>query len=197
MPTLLRLVREDDADQIADIYGPYVRDTAVSFADRAPTGAESRDRIRTTIERLPWLVCERDGFVAGYAYAGPHRTSAAYRWSVETSIYVRPDRHRTGIGRALYTALLETLRLLGYHRAYAGVTEPNPASIGLHEAVGFEAFGTFAEVGSKLGAWRDVTWLACRLGNDDFPPAEPRLLPELLGAPEWEAALAAGQTRLR
>ena len=125
------------------------------------------------------------------------RTSAAYRWSVETSIYVHPNHHRTGVGTALYAALLEALRLLGYHRAYAGVTEPNPASIGLHEAVGFEAFGTFAEVGYKLGAWRDVTWLAYRLGNDDFPPMEPRLLPELLGMPEWEAALAAGQTLLR
>ncbi len=122
----LRLAREDDAEQIAAIYEPYANSTAVSFSYRAPTAEEYRERIRMITARLPWLVCERHGVVAGYAYAGPHRVSPAYRWSVETSVYVHPERHRTGVGRALYTALLEALRLLGYHRAYAGVTDPNP-----------------------------------------------------------------------
>ncbi len=193
----LRLAREDDAEQIAAIYAPYVNDTAVSFADRAPTAEEYRWRIRTTTARLPWVVCERDGIVAGYAYASPHRVSPAYKWSVETSIYVHAEHHRTGVGRALYAALLEALRALGYHGAYAGITEPNPASVGLHEAVGFEFVGTFEEVGYKLGAWRSVIWMACRLGNDDYPPTEPRLLPDLIGTPEWDAVLAAGQARLR
>ena len=151
MTTTLRPARGDDADQIAAIYAPYANSTAVSFAYRAPTAEEYRERIRTITARLPWLVCERDGIVAGYAYAGPHRVSPAYRWSVETSIYVHPEHQRTGVGRALYTALLEALRLLGYHRAYAGVTDPNPASVSLHEAVGFERFGTFEGVGYKLG----------------------------------------------
>ena len=166
----LRLAREDDAEQIAAIYAPYATDTAVSFADRAPTAEEYRDRIRTTTARLPWIVCERGGIVAGYAYASPHRVSPAYRWSVETSIYVHPEHQRVGIGRALYAALLEALRLLGYHRAFAGITDPNPASIGLHEAVGFERFAAFNEVGYKLGAWQSVIWMAYRLGNDDFRP---------------------------
>ena len=192
-----RLVREDDADQIAAVYEPYARDTAITFVYAAPTGADFRDRIQRTIDRLPWFVCERDGLVTGYAYASPHRVSSAYRWSVETSIYIHPDHHRAGIGTALYTALLGTLRLLGYHRAYAGVTEPNLASIRLHEAVGFEQIGTFHEVGYKLGAWRDVIWLEYALGNADFPPAEPLGFPELLGTPEWEAAVAAGQALLR
>ncbi|MYA50095.1 MAG: N-acetyltransferase family protein [Chloroflexi bacterium] len=195
-PGILRLAREDDAEQIAAIYAPYASGTAVSFADRAPTAEEYRDRIRTTTARLPWIVCERNGIVAGYAYANPHRTSPAYRWSVETSIYVHAEHHRTGVGRALYAALLETLHLLGYHRAYAGVTDPNPASVGLHEAVGFERFAMFDEVGYKLGAWQSVIWLVYPLGNDDFPPTEPRLLPDSLGTPEWNAALAAGQALL-
>ena len=198
MPSgILRLVREDDAGPIAAIYAPYANGTAVSFADRAPTADEYRERIRTTTARLPWIVCERDGIVAGYAYASPHRVSPAYRWSVETSIYVHPEHQRVGIGRALYVALLEALRLLGYHRAFAGITAPNPASIGLHEAVGFERFAAFDEVGYKLGAWQSVIWMAYRLGNDDYPPTEPRLLPDVLGTPQWDAALAAGQALLR
>ena len=126
----LRAVREDDAEQIAAIYAPYANGTAVSFAYRAPTADAYRERIRATVARLPWVVCERDGIVAGYAYASPHRTSPAYRWSVETSIYVHPEHQRTGVGTALYAALLDTLRLLGYHRAYAGVTDPNPCQRG-------------------------------------------------------------------
>ena len=195
-PAILRLVREDDAEQIAAIYAPYATDTAISFADRAPTTDEYRERIRTTTARLPWIVCEREGIVAGYAYASPHRVSPAYRWSVETSIYVHPDHHRTGIGKALYAALLDALRLLGYHRALAGITDPNPASVGLHEAVGFERFATFDDVGYKLSAWRSVIWLVYRLGNDDYPPTEPCLLPDVLGTPEWDAALAARQALL-
>jgi len=195
-PGILRLVRENDADQIAAIYAPYANDTPISFADRAPTAEEYRERIRRTTDRLPWLVCERRGGVAGYAYASPHRTSPAYKWSVETSIYVHPEHQRTGVGRALYAALLEALRLLGYHRALAGVTDPNPASVGLHEAVGFERFATFDEVGYKRGAWQSVIWLVYRLGNNDYPPTEPRLLPDVLGTPQWDAALAAGQSLL-
>lgn len=197
MPSgILRLAREDDAEQIAAIYAPYATGTAVSFADHAPTAEEYRSRIRTTTARLPWIVCECDGIVAGYAYASPHRVSPAYRWSVETSIYVHPEHQRVGIGRALYAALLEALRLLGYHRAFAGITDPNPASIGLHEAVGFERFAAFDEVGYKLGAWQSVIWMAYRLGNDDYPPTEPHLLPDVLGTPEWDARLAAGQALL-
>lgn len=195
-PGILRLAREDDAEQITAIYAPYATGTAVSFADRASTTEEYRDRIRMTTARLPWIVCERNGIVAGYAYASPHRTSPAYRWSVETSIYVQAEHHRTGVGRSLYAALLEALRLLGYHRAYAGVTEPNPPSIGLHEAIGFERFATFDEVGYKLGTWQSVIWLVYRLGNDDYLPVEPRLLPDLLGTAEWDAALTAGQALL-
>ena len=162
MPTTLRLVREDDADQIAAIYEPYARDTAITFVYAAPTGTDFRDRIQRTIDRLPWFVCERDGLVTGYAYASPHRVSSAYRWSVETTIYLHPNHHRMGIGTALYTALLGTLRLLGYHRAYAGVTEPNPASIGLHEAMGCEQSAHFTR--SATSSERGETsygWSTC------------------------------------
>ncbi len=197
MPAILRLVREGDAEQIAAIYEPYVRDTAITFAGAAPTGPEFLDHIHATIERLPWIVCERDGQVIGYAYASPHRAAPAYRWSVETTIYVHSRYHRSGVGKALYAALLEALRLLGYHYAYAGVAQPNDASIGLHQAMGFELVGTFPEVGYKLGAWRDVAWLGRKLGDSNPVPGEPRLLSELLGTPEWQAAIAAGQSLLR
>jgi len=105
-----------------------------------------------------WLVAEVDGRTAGYAYGSPHRTREAYRSSCDVAIYVDPGQARRGIGRALFSALLPLLRAKGYHAAFAGIALPNPASIGLHEAMGFTSVGIYREVGWKLGGWRDVGW---------------------------------------
>jgi phosphinothricin acetyltransferase len=113
----------------------------------------------------------------GYAYASRHRERAAYQWSVDTTVYVRQGRQRRGVGRALYTALLGVLPLQGYVNAYAGVTLPNPASVGLHTAMGFQPVGTYRRVGWKLGRWHDVAWFQRPLGagpvDDGVPPAPP------------------------
>jgi len=111
--------------------------TAVSFEIDPPTAEEMARRIGRTMPVHPWLVAEDQGQLAGYAYAGPFRSRPAYRWSIEVSAYIHPDWRRRGVGRSLYTALLAVLTLQGYREACAGITLPNPASVGLHQALGF------------------------------------------------------------
>ncbi|MDX1530221.1 MAG: arsinothricin resistance N-acetyltransferase ArsN1 family B [Rhodothermales bacterium] len=184
----LRLARGSDAAAIRTLYAPFVTDTAVSFEEAVPDEVEVRRRLQDTLAVRPWLVAEADGAVVGYAYATAHRGRDAYRWSVEVSVYVDPAWHRRGTARRLYTALLAVLRLQGFCNAYAGIALPNAASVGFHEALGFEPVGVYRRVGFKAGAWRDVGWWALRLRDDD-PPAPPRPLPEVAGAPAFEAAL--------
>ena len=114
---LIRLAGEGDAPQIADIYAPVVRDTIISFETEPPSAEEIARRVRDTLVRWPWLVCERDGEVLGYAYAGAHRSRAAYQWSVDVSAYVREDARQRGVGRALYTSLIAALDLQGFYNA--------------------------------------------------------------------------------
>src|SRR5690606_16840759 len=128
----IRRATPDDAAALLSIYAPYVERTAVSFEERVPSVDEFAARIEHALSRWTWLVGERDGRCAGYAYATAHRARAAYRWSVETSAYVDPDAQRTGIGRALYSSLLEQLAGMGYCNAYAGIALPNAASVALH-----------------------------------------------------------------
>jgi phosphinothricin acetyltransferase len=154
----IRCVQTDDAEQIAAIYAPMVEDTVVSFEECAPSAQEMARRIRATTPSWPWLIAESGGTVLGYAYASAHRTRAAYRWSVDVTVYIADSARRQGLGTALYAALFELLAHQGYHRAYAGITLPNDASVALHRAAGFKLVGVYAEVGFKLGAWRDVSW---------------------------------------
>jgi L-amino acid N-acyltransferase YncA len=163
MKIRIRSVDAKDAEVIQAIYAPFVSDTAVSFETVVPDVAEIRSRIEAQAENCPWLVCEADESVIGYAYASPHRTRQAYRWSVDVSVYVDPRHHRRGIGRALYTSLFDLLRRQGFINAYAGIALPNPSSVALHESFGFEPVGTFRGVGYKLGRWHDVLWLHLRL----------------------------------
>jgi phosphinothricin acetyltransferase len=132
------------------------------------------DRIAAALRTHAWLVHESDGQVVGYAYGGPMKARAAYRWSCEVSVYLDPSLRRTGAGRALYEALFTHLAERGYRTAVAGMTLPNPASEGLHRAVGFEPVGVFRGVGWKHGAWHDVAWMQRPLAAGAGPPAEPR-----------------------
>ena len=117
--------------------------------------------------------------MVGYAYAGEHRVRAAYRWNVEVGIYLDQTAHRRGIGRRLYGALFELLRRQGYVNAYGVITVPNPASVGLHESLGFVPEALFPKSGYKDGAWRDVGWWSLRLQPPPLPPSEPVPLPQL------------------
>jgi phosphinothricin acetyltransferase len=151
-----------------------------------------RGRLVKVLGQYPWLLCEDGGEVLGYAYAGQHRERAAYRWSVDTAVYVRQGRQRRGVGRALYTSLLAVLPLQGYVNAYAGVTLPNPASVGLHEAMGFQPIGVYRQVGFKCGAWQDVAWFQRPLQPRPSEPLLPKLLEEVRHTAEWLEALKGG-----
>jgi phosphinothricin acetyltransferase len=177
----IRLAGPGDAAGIQAIYGPIVAETVTSFEYEVPDAAEMARRVASRWPAHPWLVAVDGSAVLGYAYAGPFSGRAAYSWSTEVSVYVHPDAHRRGVGRSLYAALFALLRRQGYRRAYAGVTLPNAASVGLHEAVGFVPVGRYAQVGWKFGAWRDVSWWQRALdgadGNGDAgPPGEIRTL---------------------
>ena len=171
----LRLATAGDAAGIRAIYAPFVRDTWVSFEADVPTVEEVARRIEAARPTFPWLLADADGTVAGYAYASAHRGRTAYQWSVEVSVYVAETYRRRGLARALYGALVDVLRLQGFANAYVGIALPNAASVGIHEAMGFEPVGVYRGVGYKMGAWRDVGWWALRLG-DGAAPDPPRTL---------------------
>jgi phosphinothricin acetyltransferase len=193
----IRMAIDDDAEQIAAIYAPYVRDTPISFEVDPPTGAEMAARIAAVSASHPWLVCTDGARVVGYSYAGKHHERAAYRWSADVSVYVDASAHRRGIGRALYTALLQVIAAQRFYNAYAGITLPNPPSVGLHEAMGFTPVGVYRRVGFKLGAWHDVGWWALALRPPDLVPAAPRPVGALRGTAEWDTALSAGNLFLK
>jgi L-amino acid N-acyltransferase YncA len=176
---MIRLATPSDAAPIAAIYAPAVTDLPTSFELAPPDADEMARRVATTLARTPWLVCERDGAVLGYAYASAHRERAAYRWSVDVSAYVRADARRLGVARALYASLLALLARQGFRNAYAGVTLPNDASVGLHQAVGFTPVGAYRGVGYKLGAWHDVAWFERPLLPRVPEPPEPVPLPAI------------------
>jgi len=189
----LRLAVPGDGPRLAAIYEPAVVGSTLSVELTAPDAAEMSRRVTETLLHRPWLVAEADS-VLGFAYASQHRARPAYAWSVEVTIYTATDAHRRGLGRALYTSLFAILRLQGFQNAYAGVTVPNLPSSKFHEAMGFELVGTYRRVAFKLGRWIDVSWYARSLGQHSAEPAPPRLLPDVLHSPEFEAALQAGLT---
>ena len=194
--TMIRLAGPGDARAVAAIYAPYVTAASTSFEYAPPDAAEMAARIASTLAFTPYLVLESGGEVLGFAYASKHRERAAYQWSVDVSVYVHDRAHRRGVGRALYESLFALLRLQGFYTAHAGITLPNPASVGLHEALGFRLVGVYRAVGFKRGAWHDVGWWQLPLRERTGTPDPPRSLGEAQRDPEWERALAAGQERI-
>jgi len=193
----LRRAHAGDADAVTAIYAPIVRDTSISFEVDPPGADEMRRRIELTGAVTPWLACEMPTGFAGYAYATRHRDRAAYRFSVDVSVYVHEGCRGRGVGAGLYHALLEILRVQGFHRAYAGITLPNPASVRLHESVGFAVVGVYREVGYKCGTWHDVGWWECVLAACGDPPREPLSFDEIADTEEVLASLASGAARMR
>ncbi|MBK7562409.1 MAG: N-acetyltransferase [Chitinophagaceae bacterium] len=170
--TVLRLATPDDVDGILNIYAPYIESTSFTFETEVPTLEEFAERIRTYLINWPWLVCEVDGVIAGYAYATKYRERTAYQWCTESSIYIHDDFQRAGIARALYTALLDILKMQGFRNVYAVINLPNEKSVAFHESCGFEYFATYEKVGYKLGKWKNVGWWRLVVNEfGDDPPA--------------------------
>lgn len=167
----IRLIDMRDAAATLTIYRPYVEHTIISFEYEAPTLAEWETRIKTNTSEYPWLVCEIDNEIAGYAYGSKHRYRTAYSWSPEATIYVSEKFHGSGIARLLYETLFALLKLQGYVNVYAGVGLPNAKSETFHQALGFNEIGIFKKVGYKHGAWHDTRWFQLHLvAHPDNPP---------------------------
>lgn len=164
-------IRDHDSDSAAEldaitaIYSHHVRHGRASFETEPPSTEEMRNRLRTLLDTgYPVLVAIMDEVVVGYAYAGPHKTRAAYRRTVEDSIYVAPDVARRGIGRALLATLLERVQAAGFHQVMAVIGDSgNTASIELHRALGFRHIGTAQEIGFKFGEYIDVVYMQLAL----------------------------------
>lgn len=193
---MLRLATPGDAAGIRGVYAPYVRTTSITFEESVPGRAEIRDRIEAKQPTYPWFVCELDGEISGYAYAGSLRKRAAYRWVVETSVYVRASAEGAGVGRALYTLLLDVLERQGFHDAYAVITVPNPRSIDFHERMGFERAVRFPSMGFKQAAWHDVEWWRRPLADRESTPEEPLSVDEVKRRSGWDRAIERAESLL-
>ncbi len=196
MGAIIRLATGNDATGILAIYAPIVRETPISFEVTPPDVNQMRRRIENTLGRFPWLVCADGERILGYAYASPHRERAAYQWSVDMSVYVDAQARRSGVGRSLYTSLLNLLDLQGFYNAYAGINLPNPASVGLHEAMGFHLVGIYRLVGYKLGKWHDIGWWHRVIRAPRVPPDPPVEFGRIRGTPACERAVASGRALL-
>lgn len=171
---VLHEAEEKDAESILAVYAPYVRETTITFEYEVPSCEEFRERMRNIMEVYPYLVCEAEGRPAGYAYAHRYHERAAYQWDAELSVYVDGAYTGRGIGRALYTALMNILKLQHVRNVYGLVTSPNPPSEVLHRAMGFRLSGVSEKTGYKLGKWVDVACFEKAIGSRAGEP-EPLL----------------------
>ena len=197
MSAVIRLANRSDAPAIQQIYCPIVRDTHISFEMKVPDVAELESRIVKTLAQYPWLVCDIDEKMAGYAYASAFRARYAYQWTVETTVYVHPDFQRRGIARALYASLVAILRAQGYCNAVGVIAMPNEGSIRAHEAVGFRKLGVFKNVGYKAGMWRDTGWWQIELRPMPESPQPPLAIGEVIDDEHFAGLLAAGLPHIR
>ncbi|MBO5220879.1 MAG: N-acetyltransferase [Clostridia bacterium] len=168
-----RLATPADADEILEIYRPYVESTAVTFETEVPSREAFRARVEHVLEQFPYVVAEADGQIVGYSYASPYRSRAGFRWTVELSVYVRSDLRGQGIGTRLFAALLDFLRMQGYRNAVSVISWPNESSARLHYHFGFRCAGIQLKCGYKNGHWCDVALFERCLGDYPDPPAEP------------------------
>lgn len=178
MELTIRPAAPEDASALLKIYAPYVERTAITFEYRVPSAEEFALRIRNTLKRYPYLTAEADGVPVGYAYAGPFKERAAYDWAVETTVYVRQDQKRRGVGKALYEALETALRAQGILNLNACIAYPGQEdehltrdSAVFHEKLGFQLAGRFHSCGCKFGRWYDMVWMEKLLGPHEENPA--------------------------
>ena len=180
----IRLAAPADSDAMLAVYAPYVEETAITFEYQVPTVEDFAGRISRTLERYPYLIAESDGGLAGYAYAGPFKERAAYDWAVETTVYVRRDLRRHGVGRALYGALERCLAAQGILNLEACVACPEREdeyltwdSVDFHMRLGYRLVGEFYGCGCKFGRWYNMAWLEKHIGEHLPDPAPVKPFP--------------------
>lgn len=200
MKATIRLANEQDASQMLAIYAPIVRETTISFELEPPNEMEFQQRIERYQQQMPWLVCEIDAEVVGYAYASPYRTRAAYQWSVESSVYVSENYRRKGIAKVLYASLFKLLQLQGFYNVVAAIALPNQPSVAVHEAAGFLPKGVLCRVGYKFGQWHDIGFWQLSLQPEQCTESDssiqlvnpPLSIAEIQKSPLWNEALMSG-----
>lgn len=167
----IRVATVEDAEKLLEIYAPYVEETAVTFEYTVPSVVEFRDRIQQTRMKYPYLVAERQGEIVGYAYASSFHQRAAYRWGVETTVYVRRDSKRQGIGRELYEALEKVLAAQHILNLNACIAYPKTEdayltrdSVLFHQHLGYRLVGEFYECGYKFNHWYNMVWMEKHIG---------------------------------
>ncbi len=165
----LRIATKEDGAALAAIYSYYVENTAITFEYVAPSAEKFGERIAHKLEKYPYIVAEENGRALGYAYADMYRERAAFAWSCELSVYVDKNETGKGIGKRLYAALIELLRIQGFVSVVASITYPNESSVALHEKMGFSHLGTMHDIGFKFGRWLDLMWFEKRISDVDVP----------------------------
>ncbi len=179
MDKLIRLATIEDSADILGIYKPFITDTTITFEYDVPSLEEFEDRMENIQSIYPWFVCEIDNKIVGYAYASKFNERAAYDWSVDFSIYISPEYQRRNIGKALYHALLETLKVQGFCNAYALITSPNIKSENIHRSLGFKEIAVCKNVGYKMGEWHDVKCFELEFAKHDDEPHKPKTIDEI------------------
>ncbi|MBL7972923.1 MAG: N-acetyltransferase [Prolixibacteraceae bacterium] len=198
MNATIRLAEKRDVKGILQIYTPFILETSVTFEETVPDEASFWERIQEIMAELPYLVCEIDGQIAGYAYASGYRSRASYRWSKEVSVYIHPDFRRKRVAHALYTSLNEMVRFQGIANLLAIITMPNEPSVAFHEYFGYRKCGEFSKVGYKMNQWQNVGWFELFLQDEKLPPRERILrLDEIKGLPVFQEAIRKGLEQLK
>lgn len=168
----IRIASPSDAPELLAIYAPYITKTAISFEYDVPSVEEFADRIRTTLEKYPYLAAESDGHIVGYCYVSILHGRQAYDWSVETSIYVDQNCKRMGIGKKLHDALEQALSAMGILNLYACIAFPigedpylTEDSVHFHEHLGYTHTAHFHKCGYKFNRWYDIVWMEKTIGK--------------------------------
>ncbi len=185
----IRLITPTDAEAALAVYAPYVLHTANTFEYEIPSLDDFRTKIEKITAQYPWLVCECDGEIVGYAYGSTHRERAAYQWSPESTVYISDKHHRKGIARVLYNTLFALLKQQGYINVFASVLVTNLNSVEFHRAYGFEEIGLFKNIGYKLGEWHTNLWFQYTLQEHVIDPHVPVPITEMLNNEELKITI--------
>lgn len=194
--TEIRLANDKDGAHMLEIYAPIIEQSAISFEYQVPTVGQFENRVVKVLQSHPWLVCTSQEKVVGYAYAGPHRSRDAYKWSTELSVYVHSQFQRKRIANALYTALISVLKLQGFYTALAGITLPNETSVGFHETFGFTPVGIYNNIGNKFNRWHSVGWWELPL-QPYGSPVETLSLDSIIASPVWAEIMKVTASTIR
>ena len=185
-----------DARQVAAIYYPYVINTHITFEYVPPNGSVIASRMKSQQEKFPWLVCEHERELMGFAYGSSFRSQQAYDWSIETTIYVREAAHNLGIGSALYETLIKCLRLQGYMSAVGVIALPNEPSVSLHNKFGYKEIGILPDAGYKSGSWYDVAIWRLELNEASPTPEKIVSIDDITNTLDFAKILETGSSRI-